>query len=222
MDHLLINLPYYNFWLYHLVTQASSNLNRALRHLATINATEKALEAEVEQLRTQLEATKLELQTERDRHTNTIRHSEELLWELNRIESQNSVLDEQNKQLLADRNELTIDNDDLRKVVNDLEDHAKDTKLKMVHLIESGNKLEEDYEQILLKGHRTEALQQQIISKYKKSPELTEDIVRQFGEGYQDAKVWMKERMQAASLDPNILDSSDEESEADDNPPINP
>lgn len=44
--------------------------------------------------------------------------------------------------------------------MNDLEDHAMDTELKMVTLIETSNKLEEDYERLLKEGHLTKTLQQ--------------------------------------------------------------
>lgn len=60
---------------------------------------------------------------------------------------------------------------------------------------------------------------QQFIAEYKKFPELVKVVMSQFGDDYQSAKSKMKERMVAAGLDPNILDSSDEESEAEDDPP---
>lgn len=89
----------------------------------------------------------------------------------------------------------------------------------MVNLVEADNKLEEDYQRIMKEGHLIKVLQHQVISEYKKSPKLTEDVVRQFSEGYQDAKVQMKERIRAAGLDPKILDSSDEEDEGEEQPP---
>lgn len=114
---------------------------------------------------------------------------------------------------------MNIDSDALRKVMDDLQGHAKDMHDKMMNLIDVGKKLEEDYDRIMRKGHLTEALLHQVISNYKKSPKLTEDIVRQFGEGYQDAKMRIKAKMHVVGLDPKIFDSFDEEDEVEEPSP---
>lgn len=65
----------------------------------------------------------------------------------------------------------------------------------------------------------TEAVKQQIIDEYKESPNLIEKIVLQFFEGYQDHKEKIRAKMIAADLDTKILDSSNDDSEGEDNPP---
>lgn len=60
----------------------------------------------------------------------------------------------------------------------------------------------------------TDALKHQMIKDYRKSPELASEIMKQFRDSHQSARENDKERMQAASLDPSILDSSDDETEA--------
>lgn len=81
--------------------------------------------------------------------------------------------------------------------------------------MDADKKLKEDNKRIIREGlPMIEVAKQQVISECKKSPEHTEDIVCQFGEGYQDAKARMRERMCAAGLDPKVLDSFDEENEA--------
>lgn len=64
----------------------------------------------------------------------------------------------------------------------------------------------------------SEADRQRIIKEYKESPKLAEKIIMQFFEGYQSHKEKVKAKMLATDLDPSILDSSDEESEAEDDP----
>lgn len=68
----------------------------------------------------------------------------------------------------------------------------------------------------------TEVSKQWIITEYKASPELTEFVLGQFDEDYQNSKGRMKAKILAADLDPQLLDSSDEESEAEGDPPIPP
>lgn len=121
--------------------------------------------------------------------------------------------------LLKERVELKEDNEALQKAMDDLQAHAKNMHDKMMNLLDADKKLKEDYTRIMREGPPlTEALKQQIITEYKESLELTEVIVRQFGEGYQDAKAMMKEKMRTPGLDPKVLDSFDEEDEAEEPP----
>lgn len=46
--------------------------------------------------------------------------------------------------------------------------------------------------------------------------------MKQFGDGYQSARARDKAKLLAADLDPSILDSFDEESEAEDDPSSTP
>lgn len=59
----------------------------------------------------------------------------------------------------------------------------------------------------------TEALKQQICQEYKKSSELSKEVMQQFEDGYQSAHDKDKERMQVTSFDRSILDSSDDEAD---------
>lgn len=64
----------------------------------------------------------------------------------------------------------------------------------------------------------TEAAKQQYIAEYMISLKLKEAVMEQFSDGYQSVKEKDKAKMLAADLDPSILDSSEEESEAEDDP----
>lgn len=104
--------------------------------------------------------------------------------------------------------------------MSDLQDQVGDMYTKMMNLIKVGEALEKEYTELKSQDLlMIEAAKQQIIAKYKASPELTEAVLGQFGEGYQNAKKRMKEMMLAAGLDPHILDFFDEESEAKDDHP---
>lgn len=65
----------------------------------------------------------------------------------------------------------------------------------------------------------TEVVKQNLITEYRKSPELTEEVMKQYGDKYSSARAKDKTKMLVAGLDPSLLDSSDEESEAEDDPP---
>lgn len=90
---------------------------------------------------------------------------------------------------------------------------------KMMNLLKVGEELEKEYIELKSQGPpMTEATKKQFIEEYRKSPELTE-VMKQFGDGYQSAKMTMKERMVAACLDPHVLDSFDDEVEDEKDPP---
>lgn len=57
----------------------------------------------------------------------------------------------------------------------------------------------------------TEEAKQQIILEYRGSPELVNEVVKQFDLGYQDARARDKAKMQAQNLDLDLLDSSDDD-----------
>lgn len=192
-----------------------------LRHLSTITAKEKELETVIAELRTKVQSLKFDLGKEQSLHANTTFYAQELMRELKVLKSQCSELTDLIDRLLKEWVELKEDNEGLRKVVSNLQDHAKDTHNKMMNLINADKKLEEDCARIMSQGPPlTKAVRQQIITEYKESPELTEVVVRQFSEGYQDAKARMRERMWVAGLDPKVLDSSDEENEAEEPSPL--
>lgn len=79
--------------------------------------------------------------------------------------------------------------------------------------------LEKDYAELKAQGpSMTEAAKHQFIVVYKASPELIEEVMKQFGDGYQSERTRDKAKMLAVDPDPSILDSSDEKSEAENDP----
>lgn len=81
--------------------------------------------------------------------------------------------------LLKERVKLKEDNEALRKAMDGLQDHVENMHAKMMNLMDTDKKLEEDYERIMREGPPLiKAFKQQIITEYKESPELTKVIVR--------------------------------------------
>lgn len=88
-----------------------------------------------------------------------------------------------------------------------------------MNLVKSASELDKEFIKLKEEGLPiSEANKQKIIDEYKTSPELTDVVLGQFDEGYQHAKAKIKAKMMAAVLDPQLLDSSDEESEAEEDP----
>lgn len=110
----------------------------------------------------------------------------------------------------------------MKKTLASLQRQVETMHSQMMSLVKANRALEKELAKLKAQGPpMTEAAKQQLIKEYKISPELIEDVMQQFGDGYQSAKEKDKAKMLAASLDPSILDSLDEEPEAKDNPPTN-
>lgn len=91
---------------------------------------------------------------------------------------------------------------------------------KLTNLVKAASELEKEYIKLKNEGSIiSEVDRQQIVDEYKASSELTEVVLGQFEEGYQCAKTKMKARMIATGLDPQLLNSFDEESKAKGDPP---
>lgn len=84
----------------------------------------------------------------------------------------------------------------------------------MMELRREGETFQKEYDELKIQGPSiTETVKLQVIREYEESPELTEKIILQLSEGYQDHKDKIRAKMLAASLDTKILESSNEESE---------
>lgn len=134
-----------------------------------------------------------------------------------------SEMAKQRTRLLEDQVELKGENEKLKEDMSALESQLRDMHDKMINLVRAASKLEKEFVKLKNKSPTiSEADKQKIINEYKTSPELTEAILGQFDEGYQGAKAKIKAKILAAGLEPQLLDSSNEESETEENPhPLN-
>lgn len=125
------------------------------------------------------------------------------------------------KQLLEDHAEMKSQNEKMEKSIAGHQKRIGTMHSQMMELMRVNRSLEKDYNE--LKAQRppmAEETKQKLIIEYRRSPELTEEVLKQYGDKYSSVRAKDKAKMLAAGLDPSILDSSDDESDTKDNPSV--
>lgn len=141
---------------------------------------------------------------EKSLHANTAFHCQELQAELKNVKWKASELEERRKILLADREEMKNENEQLKKG-----NLAMHDKLKII--ISTHITLEKEFTDYKAHGPLlTEALKQQVYQEYRRSPELSKEVIQQFDGGCQSAQDKDKAKMLAMVLDPSIVEAEDD------------
>ena len=129
------------------------------------------------------------------------------------LEEQNSLLQQEfvglsdhAKKLVRDKDSLAEENKSLVGNLQVVEGKFAGIHAQLSTLIHANNTLMA--EQAVIK--------QAAIKEYEESPDLTDKIMTQFAEGVEAYREKARTKLADAGLDVSILDSSDEESEAED------
>ena len=169
------------------------------------------MKTEVELLEADLRGRDSELKREKDLHAATRNKVTQANRRIAELEEQNSLLQQEfvglndhAKKLVLDKEALAEEN---RMLVGNLQ--VVEGKFAGVHaqlstLIHANNTLEAE----------KAVIKQAAIKEYEESPELTDKIMTQFAEGVEAYREKARAKLVDAGLDASVLDSSDEESEA--------